>query len=354
MHRHLKVPTLKMMSSFVRTIVLPVVLCFSSLAALLTISSAQTKTYSTPLSGPELPGPIVKPGLSPPADDAVDQEKPADYAYGAFQRGYYLTALKLALPRAESGDPAAQTLIAELYWRGLGVGKDQKEGARWYAFAADAGGREAQFAYGNILLRGKVVEQDKERGETYLRKAADAGHARASFNLAQIMTARRPTWATFKKALPYYTVAAKAGVPDAQYALANIHAEAKGVLVNDELLARKWLEKSARAGFDSAQVDLAIWLANGRGGKQDLEQALFWFGKAATGGNVVAQNRLARMYAFGTGVPADPIRAGAWHILARRAGFADTEMDRRFQSLSEINRKRALEAANQLATRLRR
>ena len=35
-----------------------------------------------------------------------------DDAYGAFQRGYYLTALALALPRAEKADPAAQTLIA--------------------------------------------------------------------------------------------------------------------------------------------------------------------------------------------------------------------------------------------------
>ena len=38
-----------------------------------------------------------------------------DDAYGAFQRGYYLTALSLALPRAEKADPAAQTLIAEIY-----------------------------------------------------------------------------------------------------------------------------------------------------------------------------------------------------------------------------------------------
>ena len=116
------------------------------------------------------------------------------------------------------------------------------------------------------------------------------------------------------------------------------------------------LANEAKTAIAAAEDGQAAVLGNivGRGGKQDLEQALFWFGKAATGGNVVAQNRLARMYAFGTGVPADPIRAGAWHILARRAGFADTEMDRRFQSLSEINRKRALEAANQLATRLRR
>ena len=258
MHRHLKVPTLKMMSSFVRTIVLPVVLCFSSLAALLTISSAQTKTYSTPLSGPELSGPIVKPGLSPPADDAVDQEKPADYAYGAFQRGYYLTALKLALPRAESGDPAAQTLIAELYWRGLGVGKDQKEGARWYAFAADAGGREAQFAYGNILLRGKVVEQDKERGETYLRKAADAGIAAA------------------------------------QNDLAIAHLTGKGV-GRDLAVARSLFRQAADQGHLWAKNNLAGMLEMGWGGSADRKAAKRFYREAAEQGLDQAERNLERM-----------------------------------------------------------
>ena len=47
-----------------------------------------------------------------------------DDAYGAFQRGYYLTALALALPRAERADPAAQTLIAEIYAKGLGVAEN--------------------------------------------------------------------------------------------------------------------------------------------------------------------------------------------------------------------------------------
>ncbi len=45
---------------------------------------------------------------------------PVDYAFGAYQRGYFLTALELALPRAEKGDAAAQTLIAELYARASG------------------------------------------------------------------------------------------------------------------------------------------------------------------------------------------------------------------------------------------
>ena len=39
--------------------------------------------------------------------------------FGAFQRGQYLKAMELALPRAQLGDPAAQTLLAELFASGF-------------------------------------------------------------------------------------------------------------------------------------------------------------------------------------------------------------------------------------------
>ena len=44
-----------------------------------------------------------------------------DLAYGAFQRGLYLTAFDLAIKRAEAGDVAAQTLIGLIYEGGYGV-----------------------------------------------------------------------------------------------------------------------------------------------------------------------------------------------------------------------------------------
>src|SRR5690606_7443436 len=59
-------------------------------------------------------------------------ERPSDAAYGAFQRGYYLTALNLATPLALEGDAAAQTLIGEIYSRGLGVRRDLAMAIEWY------------------------------------------------------------------------------------------------------------------------------------------------------------------------------------------------------------------------------
>src|SRR6185437_6412426 len=68
---------------------------------------------------------------SPPSASAISQSifgggprTEEDDAYGAYQRGLYLTALALALPRAQNNDPAAQTLIGEIYNNGLGVAED--------------------------------------------------------------------------------------------------------------------------------------------------------------------------------------------------------------------------------------
>ena len=66
---------------------------------------------------------------------------PADYAYGAFQRGWFLTAFSLALDRAKVGDAPAQTLLGELLSRGLGVKQDLAAAADWYGLAGRSGDR---------------------------------------------------------------------------------------------------------------------------------------------------------------------------------------------------------------------
>ena len=336
------------------------VITFAFAFAMVCSAAPAQTTFDKPLAGPELEGPIGPTVQKEPNDADSSGEntasqatgKPADLAYGAYQRGYYLTALELALPRASSGDPAAQTLIAEIYWNGTGVAQDRKKAAEWYKFAASAGNTSAQFAWGNILLRGEVVKADIEKGRAALTAAAEAGHVRAAFNLAQVITASRPTWAGFKEAKPWYEQAAYGGLADAQYAMANILADAKGVVTNDEPGARLWLSKAAAGGLDTAQLDYAIWLANGRGGPKDETAALSWFQRAAAQNNVLAQNRLARMYAFGIGTGVDKIKSAAWQVVARRAGHNDPQLDARFADLAEIDQRRAIELANRLVRRV--
>ena len=269
-----------------------------------------------------------------------------DLAYGAFQRGYYLTAFNYALPRAQLGDPAAQTLIGELYERGLGIKRDKKEAAQWYKFAAENGSREAQFSYALKLIEGKYVTKDKAAAKNLLKQSADAGHSVAQFNYAQMLIDERPTSRGLEIALGYYEKAAERGVADAYFAMAQIYARGFGLNSPDEKRARRLLVKAALNGVDNAQVELAIWLANGRGGEKDLKGALAWFRVGAYRGNVIAQNRLARMLVLGLGTQVKPVEAAKWYVLARRRGHKDAMLDDFFNSLAPKVRKEALNAAN--------
>src|SRR5690606_17900595 len=150
-------------------------------------------------------------------------ERPSDAAYGAFQRGYYITALNLATPLALEGDAAAQTLIAEIYSRGLGVRRDLVTAIEWYEKAAEQKVPEAQFQLAMILLDGGEEFRDRTRAASLMEAAADGGHRLAQFNFAQMLADRDPTPRGTERAVSYYEKAAQAGLADAQYAMAEVH-----------------------------------------------------------------------------------------------------------------------------------
>lgn len=286
----------------------------------------------------------------PPAkvDPGRFGEKRPDPAFGAFQRGLYITALNIALPRAREGDAAAQVLVADIYARGLGVPQNGKEAANWYEKAADQGVAEAQFQFALILLDGKLVPADPKRARSLMQEAADAGIRLAQFNLAQLIIDQEPGDAGLEKAVVYYERAAKAGLADAQYAMSQIVANGIGGKASDEAGARGWLTLAARQNFDTAQVDLATWLIEGIGGPRDLEAGFLWMRRAAQGGNVAARNRLAKLYVAGVGTEPDVIEGAAWYINARRAGLTDRYMDDFMQGLTDEELKQAIERTSKL------
>ena len=136
-----------------------------------------------------------------------------DEAYGAFQRGLYLSALNIALPRAQLGDAASQTLVAELLNNGLGVRRNPADAAFWYEQAARAGDANAQYKYALMLLTGENVKQDKKAADAMMRKAAEGGSREAQFNVAQLLVAANPGEKGLQEALPFYEKAALQGVP---------------------------------------------------------------------------------------------------------------------------------------------
>jgi TPR repeat protein len=310
-----------------------------------------TPLYTAPITN-TLPQPATTAEPPPlPSADGIDPSRfgarQPDAAYGAYQRGLYKTAYNLALERARNGDAAAQTLVAEILSRGLGVPLNAAEAAKWYAAAAERGVPEAQFQYALMLLDGRYVNKDRKEAYALMQAAAEAGNTLAQFNFAQLLVDEDPADG-LARAATYYERAAEAGLPDAQYAMAQFYANGVGGKKRDDAKARTLLFKAARQNYDTAQIDLGAWLIEGRGGKRDLVAGFQWTKQAAEGGNVAAQNRLAKLYMGGIGVEPDSILAAAWYIVARRAGLIDNEMEDFMAGLTEDETRQALQKANRL------
>ena len=261
--------------------------------------------------------------------------RPADAAYGAYQRGYYITALNLATPLALEGDPAAQTLIAEIYSRGLGVPRDVAMATEWYEKAAERKVPEALFQLAMILLDGGEEFRDVARATRLLGEAAVVGHRLAQFNLAQLLVARQSSAEEMQRAVAYYERAANGGLADAQYAMAQVYEYGAGGRKADLTTARGWLERAARQNYDTAQIQLGAWLVDGIGGARDYAAGFSWLMRAAAAGNPAAQNRVAKLYRAGIGVDPDTVEAAAWYLRARRAGLIDPLMEDQLEGLTE-------------------
>ncbi len=291
-----------------------------------------------------LPSPMTADPLQPGMNRERPARKDGDLAFGAFQRGYFATALSEAMKRLQANpkDGAAMALVGELYAQGLAVKPDPAEAARWDKLASEQGNREATFAYAMALLQGKGVPKDREAARVLLEHAAEQGHAGALYNLGVIALEGDGRTRDFGLAAAYFQKAADAGDVDALFALATLTQGGRGV-AQDLDRAATLMKQAADEKHVGAEVEFAIMAFNGKGTGKDEAEAARYFEKAAFEGNPIAENRLARLFAAGRGVPKDMIEAAHWHIMARAAGIADPWLDGQLDALSPLDKAKVEE-----------
>lgn len=271
-----------------------------------------------------------------------------DYAFGAFQRGWFLTAFSLALERAEKGEAVAQTLLGVLLSRGLGVKQDVEAAADWFTLAGEGGDAEALYALGQLHLDGRGVAEDSAKAADLFRQAADKNHAGAARELGYLLLAGEGKEKNAMLAAAYLSRASRLGDMDAQYTLAGLFVEGVGV-VEDGKLAARWFSEAARNGHVGAQVEYGIMLFNGRGVDKDEAGAAHWFVLAANADNPAAQTRLARMLSEGRGVTKDTAAAARWYLIAKARGVEDTYMEDWLRGLDPATLEKATAEAQDWA-----
>lgn len=250
-----------------------------------------------------------------------------DFAYGAFQRGYYLTALQIATSEAEDGDAAAQTLLGVIYDTGSGIPQDEQKAAQWYQIAAENGNPQAAYHLGQYYLLGRGgLEKDAGRAAENFIRASDAGIFEASYNLGLLYLSGKGVDRDVKKAKELLEQVAVENDADAQYALGTAYFDGDFGEVNEGQGAF-WLGRAARNDHLGAQVRYGILRFEGRGVAPDEKEGVSWLAKAANAGNPVAMNRLAKALNAGRGVNENQVEAAKWHLIARRYGVEDTELD---------------------------
>jgi len=97
-----------------------------------------------------------------------------------------VTGIDETVRLAEAGDPAAQTVLGNLYETGAFGAPDFGAAAAWYRRAADRGDPLAAYFLANLYEQGKGVGRDPARAAQLYRAAAEAGHPSAAFKLGYL------------------------------------------------------------------------------------------------------------------------------------------------------------------------
>ncbi len=269
--------------------------------------------------------------------------KPPEYAFGAYQRGNFLFALREAERRIDENpkDAAAMTLIGEIYHDGAAIRKSDLEASRWYRLASNLGDPQAAYELGVLLLEGAGgLTKDRAAAKEQFERAAAKNHPGALYNLGVMAldssNGRTPDFAAAAK---YFLSSAKAGDDNGAYSYGVMLREGKGVPQNIAEGAH-WLERAADAGIVAGQVEYAIMLFNGDGVPKDEEGAVKILKIAAAKGNPIAQNRLAHLYVVGRVVERDLAKAAAWNAFAKAGGLTDQGLDVATANLTPDERSR--------------
>ena len=217
---------------------------------------------------------------------------------------------------ARAGHAQSQANYGFFLREGIGGPADPDEGQRWLRTAAEAGNSLGQAQYGFSLW-----STDPNSAIPLLLAAADAGEMSAQALLGTAYLMGYPVTQDDGKAVHYLSAAAAQGEPGSQGLLGGMYLMGRGG--GSEAEGYRLLKQGADDGDVESIRNYGLLLVQGRGYPKDAVTGAAMIRRIAVRGDVKAQALLGDLYNEGLGVPERVEDAIYWWNRAAEAGNED-------------------------------
>lgn len=223
------------------------------------------------------------------------------------------------LAAAKLGDSRAMLWLYGIYAGDRLGNPDVEQAMRWLNAAVDAGHPPAFHSLAELYWNGTNVGKDQQKAKNYYQQAADRGYAPASSAVARIFYNGLAGAKNLELALSYFRQAADAGDSAMMHQVGYMYLNGEGTARNAEE-ATRWYKKSADAGYAIAMSDLALRYHTGDGVAQDHARAAIWYDRALEAGNKNGLYNMSLLHANGQGVEKNETLAADYFFQALMQG----------------------------------
>lgn len=220
--------------------------------------------------------------------------------------------------KAESGDAAAQLMLAKVYLYKWDKHYNPAEGERWLLKAAEAGNADAEMQLGDLY-----VTNDRLKALGWYEKAATHGVVRALQPICAAYFYGGVMESDWSKVALFCQKAADNHIAVGLTAMGVAYAEGKGGLPVDQIKALGYLAQADGMNEPYAAEYLGRLNLQGLLVPQDYAKSAIYFRKAMGYGRMVTAAYLAQQYDKGLGVSAEPLEAARLYYFAASAGQSD-------------------------------
>lgn len=276
-------------------------------------------------------------------------DEKAEAASKAKADALYVKAFAAYQRDAAAGSATATTALGDYYRMGQGTVKDSRTAYASYKKAVELGDLDALLDMGEMTEQGEGVPKDEAEAARLYRRSADNGSLRAQTYLARMVETGRGGFKADKaEAIRLYKELAQKGDEEAQEDLkrlgqtttATAGAQQNSTSTGAALLVKegqdlvkagnpksgmqKFLEASAQGSSD-ADCEIGVLYFRGSGVDKSNNEALYWFERAAQGGNVTAMSLAGVQYYSGLGIAVNYAKAAQWLPRPAEAGYVGAQ-----------------------------